>query len=74
MLDFETGVHVGQALAKLRDHGKRLDTLEAEVHDLRSLITRAMLLAALWLVGVAGNIKADTIGEAGAAFLRAWLK
>lgn len=74
MLDFETGVQFGQALGQIRSNTRRLDALEEEVHDLRTLVTRAMLLAALWLVGVAGNIKADTIGEAGAAFLRAWLK
>lgn len=74
MLNFETGVEVGKALSQIQDHGRRLDALEGDVHDLRTLITRGMLLAALWLVGVAGNIKADTIGEGAAAFLKAWLR
>lgn len=74
MLDFDTGVQVGQAIGEIKAHGRRLDHLEEEVADLKALVMRALLLAALWLVGVAGNIKADTIGEAGAAFLRAWLR
>ena len=74
MLTFETGVELGKALSQIRNNTRRIDDLEGEMHELRSLVTRALLLGGLWLVGVAGNLKADTIGEGAAAFLKAWLK
>jgi len=74
MLDFETGVQIGQAIGEIKAHGRRLDHREGEVADLKQLVMRAMLLAALWVVGVGGNLTAEQIGQAGAALLQAWLK
>lgn len=81
MLTFETGVQVGQALAAIKDHGERLPKLEAshaelqqEVHSLRELVMRALLLAVLWTAGIATNLPADKLGEVGAALLKALAK
>jgi hypothetical protein len=78
MLTFETGIAVGQALASIKDHSERLLKLEAshaelreEVHGLRDLVMRALLLTVLWALGLATNLPADKIGELAAAFLKA---
>lgn len=81
MLTFETGVEVGRALAQVRDHSERLPKLEAshaelreEVHSLKALVMRALLLAVLWVAGLVANLPADRVGELAASFLKALAK
>ena len=74
MLDFETGVQIGQALSDIKNNTRRISALETEVGGLKTIIMRSLLLAVLWLIGIAGNLSAQQMGETLAAFVKAWAK
>lgn len=74
MLSFDQGVELGKSLATIKSNTRRIEALEHEVVGIKTLVTRGMLLAALWAVGIAGNLSAQNLGETLAAFVKAWAK